>query len=545
MRTSSCPTEFQKRQLQLQPYRRKRPRQYDGIRFLNWLHYVLLLLLLLLLPSKNVTVAALFLPSNLKSSWNTPNNFVSIRHGNEPSSSLSLSSSLRENDGDSSNKPAILKTVSSTADDDKITTSFPLKDGTQNNAVVTTAVLPVPTTSSSNKSITSLSTTTKKMKFRMKLFSFLCQPKVEVASAGAVLLSSLLVALSTLNDLSPDVEYAISSALLMLDLIFAADFFVRWYAAGQFKPLYLTKPLAVIDIVVIILPLAIGTVMPLMSLGVDVLGMSWNDIVSHGTTMTLFPSTSSTDTGGSNTDPLFFQAGLQNLLLLRVLRLRRVLTDMNTFGRFTAALGIGSLNNSQSNRLIRPYQLQLARVLLSIFTLLSVATGLIYTAEHDVNPAIPDYFTALYFGLTSLTTVGFGDITPVTPAGRLIVCGSILAGIAIIPAQAAKLVEALLELQRDQNDVVNVAMMKTSIVTQQRRKKMQYYSGRADGRGPSGLNIEIPAVEEQQQQPLQTTTGATEEFRSTGTSSSKRCMYCGEPSHRMDARFCWSCGNEL
>ncbi|KAG7373779.1 ion transport 2 domain containing protein [Nitzschia inconspicua] len=538
MRTSSCPTEFQKRQRQQQPYRRKRPRQYDGIR-LHWLYH---LLLLLLLPSINVTVTALFLPSNLKSSWKTPNNFVSIRLANEPSSSSSLSSSLPESDGDSSNKPTILNTVTSTADDDKITTSFPLKDGTEKNAVVT-AVLPVPTTSSSNKSMT-LSTTTKKMKFRMKLFSFLCQPKVEVASAGAVLLSSLLVALSTLNDLSPDVEYAISSALLMLDLIFATDFFVRWYAAGQFKPLYLTKPLAIIDIVVIILPLAIGTVMPLMNLGVDVLGMSWNDIVSHGTTMTLFPS-SSTETAGSNTDPLFFQAGLQNLLLLRVLRLRRVLTDMNTFGRFTAALGIGSLNNSQSNRLIRPYQLQLARVLLSIFTLLSVATGLIYTAEHDVNPSIPDYFTALYFGLTSLTTVGFGDITPVTPAGRLIVCGSILAGIAIIPAQAAKLVEALLELQRDQNDVVNVAMMKTGIVTQQRRKKMQYFSGRADGRGPSGLNIEIPPVEEQQQQQPQTTTDAIEEFSSTVTSSSKRCMYCGEPSHRMDARFCWSCGNEL
>jgi len=48
--------------------------------------------------------------------------------------------------------------------------------------------------------------------------------------------------------------------------------------------------------------------------------------------------------------------------------------------------------------------------MLTIVTLLSVASGLIYTAEHDVNPEIPDYFAALYFGLTTLTTVGFGDM---------------------------------------------------------------------------------------------------------------------------------------
>lgn len=379
----------------------------------------------------------------------------------------------------------------------------------------------------------------KKMKLRMQLFSFLCQPKVEVAAALAVLLSSFLVALSTLSDLPPDVQYTISATLLLLDLIFAADFFIRWYAAGQFKPRYLTKPLALIDIVVVIIPLVISTVMPLMNLGVDTFGWSNVDVVSDN--VDLF------STGSS----FFSQAGLQNLLLLRVLRLRRVLTDMTTFGRFTAALGIGTLNNSQSNTVVRPYQLQLARVLLSIFTLLSVSTGLIYTAEHDVNPNIPDYFTALYFGLTTLTTVGFGDITPVTPAGRLIVCGSILAGIAIIPAQAAKLVEALLALQRDQNEAANMGMLKSGVTQQRRKKLVSTYSGRADGLGPSGTNIEIPLIEEQQQLEQQRRKRLQEASFGDSTNTmelisiTKTCMSCGATSHREDARFCWSCGNHL
>ena len=91
-------------------------------------------------------------------------------------------------------------------------------------------------------------------------------------------------------------------------------------------------------------------------------------------------------------------SALINLELLRVLRLRRVLRDKQSFLKFERALGIRTE--------IEDWQLQLARVLLSLFTLLSVSTGLIYTCEHGVNPCISNYFTALYFGLVTLSTVG-------------------------------------------------------------------------------------------------------------------------------------------
>jgi voltage-gated potassium channel Kch len=68
------------------------------------------------------------------------------------------------------------------------------------------------------------------------------------------------------------------------------------------------------------------------------------------------------------------------------------------------------------------WQLQLPRTE-HICTLLSVSTSLVYTAELD----IPNYITAFYFGLTTLTTVGFGDFVPVSWEGRLFLSGSILA----------------------------------------------------------------------------------------------------------------------
>ena len=40
------------------------------------------------------------------------------------------------------------------------------------------------------------------------------------------------------------------------------------------------------------------------------------------------------------------------------------------------------------------WNLQVTRVVLSIFSLLYIATGAIYAAEHDVNPQFPDFFTA-------------------------------------------------------------------------------------------------------------------------------------------------------
>jgi hypothetical protein len=289
------------------------------------------------------------------------------------------------------------------------------------------------TTSSTTTTPTTPSSSKKNKNIRMQLFSFLNLPQVEILSLAAVLLSCFLVALDTLQELPMDLSNDwIPPVLDTINVVLALDFFLRWYAAGNFKALYLTKPLVVLDIVVILIPLCLGNlILPLVlelqpwmngihnnhyhpdiiiTAAVSDGGggglQDWTTVASStATTMTTMDDDALVDILQSAWH-FDSSSGLQNLLLLRIFRLRRVLTDINTFVRFQQALGF---KLRPPNDYVRPYQLQLARVLLSIFTLLSVASGLIYTTEHETNPNIPDYFAALYFGLTTLTTVGFGE----------------------------------------------------------------------------------------------------------------------------------------
>ena len=121
-----------------------------------------------------------------------------------------------------------------------------------------------------------------------------------------------------------------------------------------------------------------------------------------------------------------------------MLRLQRFLNNPAAFQRTFGRIWAGAEN-------VKLWQLETARIVGSILTLLFIASGLMYEAEKNVNVQFTDFFSALYFGLTTLTTVGFGDIVPVTPAGRATVGLSILFGITIIPVQLSALATALIE----------------------------------------------------------------------------------------------------
>lgn len=74
----------------------------------------------------------------------------------------------------------------------------------------------------------------------------------------------------------------------------------------------------------------------------------------------------------------------------------------------------------------------------------------VYTLEADENKSIRHFGDALWWAVTTVTTVGYGDITPITPEGRLVAVALMLTGIGVIGVFTATVASLLFEEQQTQ-----------------------------------------------------------------------------------------------
>ncbi|WP_372909577.1 ion transporter [Salinigranum sp.] len=124
-----------------------------------------------------------------------------------------------------------------------------------------------------------------------------------------------------------------------------------------------------------------------------------------------------------------YPAGAAGLGVLRLLRVVRVLR----FFRFTR-------DEEFFFGTVTVETLRVMKLLMTVVAIFFVAAGLFYEFEHGVNARVNTFGDAFYFTVVTLTTVGFGDITPTTQAGRFVTIAAILAGVILIPWQASKIV---------------------------------------------------------------------------------------------------------
>ncbi len=94
--------------------------------------------------------------------------------------------------------------------------------------------------------------------------------------------------------------------------------------------------------------------------------------------------------------------------------------------------------------MISPGMINVARLVVSIIIIFFVYSGLFYFVEDPFNPGVQNFGDAFYFTVVAISTVGFGDIVPVTGAGRFVTVAMIISGIILIPFQAARIFRAWL-----------------------------------------------------------------------------------------------------
>ena len=123
--------------------------------------------------------------------------------------------------------------------------------------------------------------------------------------------------------------------------------------------------------------------------------------------------------------PVFFVADLRFLRMMRLFRLFRLLRVFK-LGRYFEAFQV-------IVRVIRESGPQLVMSVVICFFVILFSAIVMYTVEHPVQPEqFPNVITSLWWAMCTLTTVGYGDVYPITAVGRLFASFISLVGIGII-----------------------------------------------------------------------------------------------------------------
>ena len=143
--------------------------------------------------------------------------------------------------------------------------------------------------------------------------------------------------------------------------------------------------------------------------------------------------------------PFYLSAFLP--LDLRFLRVIRALWILKIMRYLTAVETLGIVVRREKNTLFA--------MLTLLFVILFLASSFVYLAEREVQPesfaSIPD---ALWWGIATLTTVGYGDIVPRSSLGKLLGAVIMLLGIGTFALPAGILAAAFTEVAKRKSFMV-------------------------------------------------------------------------------------------
>ncbi len=216
--------------------------------------------------------------------------------------------------------------------------------------------------------------------------------RFEIASSLAVVLSILIMALETF-DLPKDMKEFFFGIEIILTVFFVAEYVAR-IAMAESKREYLGSFYGLVDLIALL------------------------PILIHATASVRV---------------------VRLLRLLRVLRLLKLTRYSEAMDRYREAL------TSIVSEVILFMGVSFVFILGFAF--------LIYEVEHEAQPDVyRNIFDAIWWAVISLTSVGYGDVYPLTVYGRLLTLAMVLTGMGIVAVPTALLASALSRVHKVQGD---------------------------------------------------------------------------------------------
>jgi voltage-gated potassium channel len=140
----------------------------------------------------------------------------------------------------------------------------------------------------------------------------------------------------------------------------------------------------------------------------------------------------------------FFVPGFRYIMTIRILRLLRIFRILKL---------TSYVENAQLiTRALKASFQKITVFILAVFSLVLVVGTLIYVVEGEENgfTSIPQ---SIYWAIVTITTVGYGDITPRTPLGQMISSVVMLLGYAIIAVPTGIVTVELSKIKHPGEDV--------------------------------------------------------------------------------------------
>ena len=131
---------------------------------------------------------------------------------------------------------------------------------------------------------------------------------------------------------------------------------------------------------------------------------------------------------------------LRTVRAIRLMRIFRVL-KLGRYNRAMRTIGMALKRTGP----------EIGVVFLGAGIMIVISAMALYYAEHDAQPQVYSSIPAsLWWAVTTLTTVGYGDVSPITPTGKIVAAVVMLTGIGLIALPTSLISGAMTDILQEQ-----------------------------------------------------------------------------------------------